>query len=85
MGDANFSKGGVHARNLRAGEVTLTGGANTSISFDRSMKNVPEVVATAQSDADVYVVSKSENGFTLGSAASSDVDVSFIAFNDDRR
>lgn len=85
MGDANFSKGGVHARNLRAGAVTLTGGADTSVSFDRSMKDDPEVVATAQSDSNVFVVSKSPNGFTLGSEASGDVEVSFIAFNDDRR
>lgn len=85
MGDANFSKGGVHARNLKAGNLTLTGGADTSFSFDRPMKAVPEVVATAQSDANVYVVSKDQAGFTLGVEGTSDVDVSFIAFNDNRR
>jgi hypothetical protein len=85
MGDASFSKGGVQTRNLRAGSVTLTGGADTTFSFDRSMKSVPEVVATAQSDANVFVVSKDVNGFTLGCDVASDVDVSFIAFNDDRR
>jgi|AKVG01.1.fsa_nt_gi hypothetical protein len=85
MGDASFSKGGVQTRNLRAGAVTLSGGADTSFAFNRSMKSEPEVVATAQSDANVFVVSKDQNGFTLGTGASSDVDVGFIAFNDDRR
>jgi hypothetical protein len=84
MGDASFNKGGVQARNLKAGAVTLSGGADTSVSLDRPMKEVPEVVATAQSEANVYVVSKDVTGFTLGSNASTDVDVSFIAFNDNR-
>ena len=85
MGDANFSKGGVHARNLKAGSLTLTGGSDTSFSFDRPMKAVPEVVATAQSDDLVYVVSKDQAGFTLGVEGTDDVDVSFLAFNDNRR
>jgi len=48
------------------------------------MKNVPEVVATAQSDANVYVVSKDQTGFTLGTEATTDTVVSWVAFNDDR-
>jgi len=84
MGDASFNKGGVQARNFKAGSVTLTGGADTSISLDRPMKDVPEVVGTAQSAANVYVVSKDQTGFTLGTDATSDTDVSWFAFNDDR-
>lgn len=85
MGDASFSKGGVQTRNLRAGNVNLSGGADTSFAFDRAMKSEPEVVATAESDANVFVVSRDQNGFTLGTDATTDVEVSFIAFNDDRR
>jgi hypothetical protein len=49
------------------------------------MKEEPEVVATAQaSGANVSVVSKTASGFTVGTDASSDTDVSFIAFNDNR-
>lgn len=84
MGDAGEHKGGLYGRNLKAGSITLTGGSDTSFDFDRPMKNVPEVVATAQSDANVYVAAKSQTGFTLGTEASTDTDVSFIAFNDDR-
>jgi|APHM01.1.fsa_nt_gi hypothetical protein len=85
MGDAGFNKGGLFGRNLKAGSVTLSGGADTSVSFDRVMKAEPEIVATAQSaGANVNVVSKNQSGFTLGTDASSDVDVSFIAFNDNR-
>lgn len=84
MGDASFNKGGVQARNFKAGSVTLTDGEDTSVSLDRPMKNVPEVVGTAQSDAYVYVVSKDQTGFTLGTDAASDTDVSWFAFNDDR-
>lgn len=84
MGDASFNKGGVQARNFKAGSVTLTGGADTSVSLERPMKGVPEVVATAQSDANVYVVSKDQTGFTLGTSAGVDTDVSWVAFNDDR-
>jgi hypothetical protein len=85
MGDASFSKGGVQTRNLEADSVVLSGGSNASVSFERPMKREPEVVATPQSDADVFVVSKDQNGFTLGTGASSDVTASYIAFNDDRR
>lgn len=84
MGDAGFNKGGLFGRNLKAGNVTLTDGDDESVDFDRPMKDEPEVVATAQSDANVYVVSKSATGFTLGTEASSDTDVSYVAFNDDR-
>jgi len=84
MGDASFNKGGVATRNLKAGSVTLSSGSDTSVSLDRPMKSVPEVVATAQSDANVYVVSKDQTGFTLGTEAGTDTDVSWIAFNDDR-
>lgn len=84
MGDAGFNKGGLFGRNLKAGSVTLSGGGSTSVSFDRPMKAVPEIVATAQSAANVYVESSSQTGFTLNSDASSDTDVSWIAFNDNR-
>jgi len=84
MGDAGFNKGGLFGRNLKAGEVELTGGADTSFSFDRPMKAVPRVVATAQSDANVFVVSRDQNGFTLGTDATATVSADFIAFNDNR-
>lgn len=84
MGDASFNKGGVAARNFKAGSVTLSSGSDTSVSLDRPMKSEPEVVATAQSNANVYVVSKDQTGFTLGTDAGSDTDVSWVAFNDDR-
>jgi len=85
MGDAGFNKGGLFGRNLKAGSVTLSGGSDTSVSFDRVMKEEPEVVATAQdSGANVSVVSKTASGFTVGTDASSDTVVSFIAFNDNR-
>jgi len=81
MGDASFNKGGVAARNFKAGVVNVSGGS-TSVSFDRPMKNEPEVVATPQSDVSVHITAKSQTGFTV--SASGDGDVSWIAFNDDR-
>lgn len=85
MGDASFNKGGVAARNLKAGSVTTDASGNdVSVSLDRPMKDVPEVVATAQSAANVYVVSKDQTGFTLGTDATSATDISYMAFNDDR-
>lgn len=84
MGDAGFNKGGLFGRNLKAGSVTLSGGSDTSVSLDRAMKAEPDVIATAQSSANVYVVSKTQTGFTLGTDAASDTDVSWLAFNDNR-
>lgn len=84
MGDASFNKGGVAARNLKAGSATLTGGADESVSFDRPMKSEPEVVVTPQSDNAVNVSLKDQTGFTVSSPATTDVTVSWMAFNDDR-
>jgi len=84
MGDAGFNKGGLFGRNLKAGSVTLSGGSDTSVSFDRPMKAVPEVLATSQAEAEAYVVSKSQTGFTLGTDTTNDVDLSWLAFNDNR-
>jgi len=84
MGDASFNKGGVATRNLKAGSATLSSGADESVSFDRPMKNEPEVVVTPQSDNAVHVSAKSQTGFTVSSPAGTDVTVSWVAFNDDR-
>lgn len=83
MGDASFNKGGVAARNLKAGVVNVSGGS-TSVSFDRPMKNEPEVVATALADENVYVTAKSQTGFTLNVTGGGTANVSWMAFNDDR-
>jgi hypothetical protein len=83
MGDASFNKGGVATRNLKAGSETTSGGS-VSVSFDRPMKNVPDVVVTPQSDASLYVTELSQTGFTVEDPADGDVDFSWVAFNDDR-
>ena len=83
MGDASFNKGGVAARNLKAGNVSVDD--SQSVSFDRPMKNTPEVVATANgTDANVYVSAVDQNGFTLEVTGDGTADVSWMAFNDDR-
>lgn len=86
MGDASFNKGGVNARNLKAGSASFgSADASVSVSFDRPMKNVPEIVALGDSDTDVYLNTKSQTGFTLDRATTGAAqEVSWMAFNDDR-
>lgn len=86
MGDANFNKGGVTARNFKGGEVTFASTeSSASVSFDRPMKSVPVVSALNSADTDVYKNTKSQTGFTLDRASTgSSETVDWIAFNDDR-
>jgi len=86
MGDASFNKGGVAARNLKAGEVTFgSTESDVSVSFDRPMKGVPFVSALNDADTDVWRDTKSQTGFTLSRATTgAEETVDWIAFNDDR-
>lgn len=70
--------------NIQAGTVTVADGdTSASVTFDKTMRNVPSVVVTPQSaESGVYVTSKSETGFTVdGLSSSGSNDVEWIAFD----
>jgi hypothetical protein len=91
MGRGNFKGGNVFAQNHQGGKATdVLGGTSTdmtSVVFKHTMKNIPAVTVTPNSDKAVSVraISVTKKGFTIKATSSSltgAVTYGWIAYDD---
>jgi hypothetical protein len=91
MGRGNFKGGNVFAQNLQGGKASMplggTGTDTTSIVFAHTMKNVPAITVTPNSDKAITVkaISVTQSGFTIKATSSSltgTATVGWAAFDD---
>lgn len=58
--------------------VTLSGGADTSVTFDAGFSATPKVFVTPDAENTVSVINKDSDGCTVTTAATSDVVVDLL-------